>query len=92
MKIILSPAKKMNVDTDSLEIGGLPLFLNQTQSILDWLRMQSYTDLKKLWGCNDAIAQQNFQRLAEMNLRKRLTPAILSYEGLLNHILKNGNH
>lgn len=82
MKIILSPAKKMKVDTDSMEIGGLPCFLDQTQSILDWLRAQSHADLKKLWGCNDAIAQQNFQRIAEMDLRERLTPAILCYEGI----------
>ena len=30
MKIIISPAKKMNVDTDSLPVDGLPQFLPQT--------------------------------------------------------------
>ena len=29
MKIILSPAKKMKVDTDSLEPAGLPAFIDQ---------------------------------------------------------------
>ena len=29
MKIILSPAKKMKVDTDSLEPAGLPAFVDQ---------------------------------------------------------------
>lgn len=82
MRIILSPAKKMNVDTDTLEHQGLPIFLDQTQEILDWLRKQSGTDLQKLWGCNDKIAQQNIKRIKEMDLRKRLTPAILSYEGI----------
>ena len=38
MRIILSPAKKMNVDTDKLEYKGLPVFLEQTEKILDWLR------------------------------------------------------
>ena len=82
MRIILSPAKKMNVDTDTLEHQGLPIFLDQTQEILDWLRKQSGNDLQKLWGCNDKIAQQNIKRIKEMDLRKRLTPAILSYEGI----------
>lgn len=82
MRIILSPAKKMNVDTDTLEHQGLPIFLDQTQEILDWLRKQSGTDLQKLWGCNDKIAEQNIKRIKEMDLRKRLTPAILSYEGI----------
>jgi cytoplasmic iron level regulating protein YaaA (DUF328/UPF0246 family) len=82
MRIILSPAKKMNVDTDTLEYKGLPIFLDETQKILDWLRKQSGNDLQKLWGCNDKIAQQNIKRIKEMDLRKRLTPAILSYEGI----------
>ncbi|MBR1642754.1 MAG: peroxide stress protein YaaA [Butyrivibrio sp.] len=82
MRIILSPAKKMNVDTDTLEHQGLPIFLDQTQEILDWLRKQSGTDLQKLWGCNDKIAEQNIKRIKEMDLSKRLTPAILSYEGI----------
>lgn len=82
MRIILSPAKKMNVDTDKLECQGLPVFLEQTQEILDWLRVQTHEDLQKLWGCNDKIAEQNFRRIKEMDLGKRLTPAILAYEGI----------
>ncbi|WP_026493040.1 peroxide stress protein YaaA [Butyrivibrio sp. XPD2002] len=82
MRIILSPAKKMNVDTDKLEYKGLPVFLEQTEKILDWLRKQSHVDLQKLWGCNDKIAEQNYERIAKMDLHKRLTPAILSYEGI----------
>lgn len=82
MKIILSPAKKMNTDTDTLAYEGLPVFLDQAEEILKWLRAQSGTELQKLWGCNDKIAEQNFKRLKDMDLRKNLTPAILSYEGI----------
>ena len=82
MRIILSPAKKMNVDTDTLEHQGLPIFLDETQKILDWLRKQTNADLQKLWGCNDKIAEQNIMRIKEMDLRKRLTPAMLAYEGI----------
>ncbi len=82
MRIILSPAKKMNVDTDTLEHQGLPIFLDQTQEILNWLRNQSDADLQKLWGCNDKITEQNIKRIKDMDLHKRLTPAVLSYEGI----------
>ena len=82
MRIILSPAKKMNVDTDKLEYQGLPVFMEQTQEILDWLRNQSQADLQKLWECNDKIAAQNYKRIKEMDLHRNLTPAILSYEGI----------
>ncbi len=82
MKIILSPAKKMNTDTDTLEYEGFPVFLEQAEEILKWLRSQSHEELQALWGCNDKIAEQNYKRLKEMDLRKNLTPAILSYEGI----------
>ena len=82
MKIILSPAKKMNVDTDSLRYMNLPEYLDQAGEILKWLQSKSYTQLKRLWECNDKIAEQNFMRLKQMNLRRNLTPAIISYEGI----------
>lgn len=82
MKIILSPAKKMNVDLDSLDYADLPCLISQTEKILCQLQEKSLEELKKLWKCNDKIARQNFDRLAHMDLRKRLTPAVLSYEGI----------
>lgn len=82
MKIILSPAKKMNVVPDLLAPRGMPVFLSRTEEILAWLRTKSYGELKKLWGCNDKIAEQNMERIRHMDLRRNLTPAILSYEGI----------
>lgn len=82
MRIILSPAKKMKVDTDSFPCRTLPLFLPQTQAILDRLGALSPAELKALWKCSDQIAAQNMERLASMDLEKRLTPALLSYEGI----------
>lgn len=82
MKIIISPAKKMNVDTDSLDWLALPQFLDRTEQLLARLRSMSYAELKKLWKCNDQLAELNVQRLQSMDLRRHLTPAILSYEGI----------
>ena len=50
MRIILSPAKKMNVDTDKLECQGLPVFIDQTEEILEWLCNKSHSELQELWG------------------------------------------
>ncbi len=82
MRIIISPAKKMREDTDSLAPSGLPDFLPETQRLLDALRQMDARALQKLWGCNDAIAALNLQRLERMDLERNLTPALLSYEGI----------
>ena len=82
MKIILSPAKKMNTDLDTLDYIALPEYLSRTEEILHWLKSKNYTELKDLWQCNDKIAEQNYARLKVMDLHKLLTPAILSYEGI----------
>ena len=82
MRIIISPAKKMRVDTDSLPYRELPLFLQKTKYLMEQMREMSYEDLKTLWKCNDKIAQQNAERLRTMDLENRLTPAVLAYDGI----------
>ena len=82
MKIILSPAKKMITDTDSIAPVELPEFIDRTAEILSWMKSQSKEELKSIWKCNDKIAEQNFNRLENMDLYNMLTPAVLSYEGI----------
>ena len=82
MKIILSPAKKMSMDVDTLEPIGLPIYLEDTQRLLDWLKGKSYDELKSLWKCNDKIAEENFRRIECLDLNENLTPAVLSYDGI----------
>lgn len=78
MRIIISPAKKMNQDADSLAWTDLPAFLDQTSQLLSVLRAMSYAELKTLWRCNDQIAALNFDRIQAMDLTAALTPAILA--------------
>ena len=82
MKIIISPAKKMNVDTDSMPTTGVPVLLDQTRVLWEEIKKLSYDEAKKLWGCNDKLAGLNYRRFAEMDLEKTITPAVLAYEGL----------
>ncbi len=81
MKIILSPAKKMKINTEEACLG-MPVFMEQTEEIMKWMQELSYEAAKELWACNDKIARENFERFARMDLYKQLTPAILSYEGI----------
>ena len=47
MRIILSPAKKMNENPDTIEPLGIPEYVNQTEEILLWLRNQTHEELQK---------------------------------------------
>ena len=82
MRTIISPAKKMKMDTDSLPYQDLPQFLPKTETLIRIMQSMSDTELKKLWKCNDQIAALNIQRLQHMDLHNRLTPAVLAYEGI----------
>ena len=82
MRVIIAPAKKMNSDLDSFPPEALPQFLDRTERLMSALRAMSPKELQALWKCNDAIARLNVERLRDMDLRRRLTPAMLAYEGI----------
>ena len=81
MKIIISPAKKMNMD-DGLPYKDLPCFLDKTEVLMKILQSMTINELQKLWQCNDELAQLNFKRFSNMRLTGNLTPAVIAYEGL----------
>ena len=52
MKIILSPAKKMIVDTDNLVPVELPVYIDKTAEVLNWIK--SVSEISVLMGiCKD---------------------------------------
>ncbi len=81
MKIIISPAKQMQIDTEAFPCTQ-GLFFQQTKEILLKLQGMSMPELQKLWACNDALAEQNYERISQMDLARNLTPAVLAYVGL----------
>ena len=56
MRIIISPAKKMKMDTDTIPWKSLPHFIEKAEILYSKLQSMSYQQLKKLWNCNDVIA------------------------------------
>ena len=82
MRIILSPAKKMQHDENGPAYRDLPIFLSDAEKIKDSLKEKSFSELRALWACNEKITEQNIERLSSMDLREKLSPAILSYDGI----------
>ncbi len=82
MRIIISPAKKMRIDTDTLAFEELPQFIKDTEYLSKLLKKLSYEEARELWKCNDKIAAHNYQLLKKIDLRSNLTPALLAYEGI----------
>ncbi|WP_130837292.1 peroxide stress protein YaaA [Lachnoclostridium sp. Marseille-P6806] len=82
MRIIISPAKQMREDMDTLACMQLPVFLGKAEALRKWIIALLYADQKKLWDCSDRIARQSAEWFADMDLRRRLTPALLAYDGI----------
>lgn len=81
MKIIISPAKQMQVDTEACDCR-VPQFLAQTKILLAKMQSMTLPELQQLWGCNDALAEQNYRRIKNMRLEDNVTPSVLAYVGL----------
>ena len=81
MKVIISPAKKMNVDTE-FKRHNMPSLLDKTEFLMEYFQSLSYEVAKDLWKCNDKIARTSFEYFFNMRLTERLTPSILAYEGI----------
>ena len=82
MKILISPAKKMRVDADSLPPLGQPAFLADAKRLLEELRAMPGDRLRALWNCSEALAALNRDRLRTADPDRAQTPAILAYEGI----------
>ena len=82
MNIIISPAKKMEMDEDIVYPSSSPVFLPQAKELRQVLAGYSREELKSLYKANDAITELNYQRIREMDLEKGRTPAVLAYIGI----------
>lgn len=72
----------MNEDTDSIEVTGMPGFINDAIILMHKMQSLSLSEGKAMWKCNDKLAELNYKRYKDMALMRRLTPAVIAYEGL----------
>ncbi|WP_278953494.1 peroxide stress protein YaaA [Lactobacillus apis] len=84
MKIIISPAMKMKVDTNAFAAKSQPQFLTQAKELSDFLKKCSFTQLKAIWGGSDRTTEEGQKQLAALDITEveGLTPAIISYSGI----------
>ena len=82
MNILISPANNMQVDTESLDCRGMPVFLSRAQRLLAALRALSPDERRTLWKCSLPLARQNDRFLQQADLCQNLTPALLAYDGI----------
>lgn len=82
MRIIISPAKKMNTDTDCFSAESVPEFANDACRIVCALQALDRDALKKLWKCSDSLVELNAQRLQNMHPDMGRIPALFAYEGI----------
>lgn len=90
MRIIISPAMTMKVDNDDFINRTMPIFINDTEEILNYLKGLNYEELKSIWKCSNKLAELNFERIKSMDLYKNLTPAIIAFEGLQYNYMSPG--
>lgn len=82
MRIIITPAKKMNSSVDYFEAESIPIFIDKTKSILETIKKLSLNQLKELLKCNDKIALEMYQNYQLLNLEARGIPALFAYKGI----------
>lgn len=82
MRIIISPAKQMRVNTDSLAPASTPAFLEDAQLLAKWIGSLSFAEQKRLWACSDKLATQASEMFEHMDLTRELTPALIAYQGI----------
>jgi cytoplasmic iron level regulating protein YaaA (DUF328/UPF0246 family) len=85
MLAVVSPAKKLDFETDAPEMSvSQPAFLDDTQELIDVARKKSRSDLMKLMGISENLADLNYQRFQHFSRpfdRTNAKPAIFAFRG-----------
>lgn len=85
MLAVVSPAKKLDFETDVPEMSvSEPVFLDDTEELVDVARKKSRSDLMKLMGISENLADLNYQRFQHFSRpfdRNNAKPAIFAFRG-----------
>jgi len=85
MLAVVSPAKKLDFETDAPEmVVSEPQFLDDTEELVEVARKKSRSDLMKLMGISENLADLNYQRFAHFSRpfdRTNAKPAIYAFRG-----------
>lgn len=85
MLAVVSPAKKLDFETDAPEMAvSQPVFLDDTQELIEVARKKSRRDLMKLMGISENLADLNYQRFQHFSVpfdRTNAKPAVFAFRG-----------
>lgn len=81
MKIIISPSKKIKLD-QTLQATTNPLFLNETNLLVNRLKNYSIDEIEKDFKCSKKIAEETFNVYQNFDIEKNFAPAIFSFSGI----------
>jgi cytoplasmic iron level regulating protein YaaA (DUF328/UPF0246 family) len=81
MKLLLAPAKKMQVAQDDFAVQSQPLFLKEAATLQQFLQSRSQEQLLALWNCKAQTAQTALKHLHH-SLASDLSPAIFAFSGI----------
>lgn len=85
MLAVVSPAKKLDFETDVPEMAvSQPAFLDDTEELIEVARKKSCSDLMKLMGISENLADLNYQRFQHFSRpfdRTNAKPAIFAFRG-----------
>ena len=82
MKIIISPAKKLNDRKINLQNTSDIQFLNETKYLIKELQKYSLIEIKKMMNISDKLALLNYERFQKWDLDSSdVMPAILLFKG-----------
>jgi cytoplasmic iron level regulating protein YaaA (DUF328/UPF0246 family) len=84
MKIIISPAKKLDEKSTYPKIEYTrPVFLNEAEQIIQVMRQKSPEEIKQMMKLSDNLAELNWQRYHnwKKEIDKTARPAIFTFDG-----------
>ena len=82
LRFIISPAKKMRVQDVPPWPVREPAFLDRAETLMRAVQKLSRDEAKALWNCSDKLADLNYGRFRDMDLRGAVTSAAMAYEGI----------
>ena len=80
MLVVISPAKKLDMDSSYSHTPTQPVFLDHAQELAGVARGLSHDDIRSLMGLSDTLAQLNVERFANFGTQPE-KPAALSFAG-----------
>ena len=84
MKIVLSPAKKLDLKSDYPALSyETPFFLNEAEQVINVMRQKSPDDIKQLMKLSDNLANLNWERYHawQKAIDDTARPAIFTFNG-----------